>query len=230
MESMFAAGLAASLNQIAQVQAHLSASVAAVMAMVGIAAALVPGVWHALWPVSTMAHEGAHAVVGSVMGRKITGMEIKLSGGATAHEGDPGTLFRFPVTFAGYFGPSAFGIGAAELIRAGHIVAVLWIGLLGLIPVLYLARRSVGVLLVIAAVVALLLVLGSGSIGGQVLIAYAVTWFLLASGVRVINIRGADSQDAQDLKDMTGLPRGFWLPFWLAGTIAALIFGATLLL
>jgi hypothetical protein len=29
---------------------------------------------------------------------------------------------------------------------------------------------------------------------------------------------------------MTGLPRGFWWPFWLAGTVAALIFGATLLL
>jgi hypothetical protein len=227
---MFLAGLRASLDQIVQVQAHLSSSLAVIMAIVGIGAAWVPGLWNVLWPVSTMAHEGAHAVVGSAMGRKITGMEIKLDGGGTAHEGAPGTLFLLPVTFAGYLGPSAFGIGAAELIRHGHIVAVLWIGLLCVIPVLYLARRSFGVILVFAAIVAVLFVLGAGSLQTQVVTAYAVTWFLLASGLRVINIRGADSQDAKDLKDMTGLPRWFWLPFWLAGTVAALLFGATLLL
>jgi Peptidase M50B-like len=227
---MFLAGLTASLDQIVQVQAHLPSSLAVVMAIVGIGAAWVPGVWNVLWPVSTMAHEGAHAVVGSAMGRKITRMEIRLDGGDTTHEGDPGTLFRFPVTFAGYFGPSAFGIGAAELIRIGHIVAVLWIGLLGLLPVLYLARRSLGIILVSAAVAALLLVLGGGSLGTQVVTAYAVTWFLLGSGLRVLNIRGNDSGDAAALKTMTGLPQWFWLPFWLTGTVAALIFGATLLL
>lgn len=227
---MFLAGLTASLDQIGQVQAHLSSSLAVFMAIVGIGAAWVPGVWNVLWPVSTIAHEGAHAVVGSAMGRKITGMEIKLDGGGTSHEGDPGTLFRLPVTFAGYFGPSAFGVGAAELIRVGHIVAVLWIGLLALLIVLYLARKSFGVILVIAAVVALLLVLGGGSLGTQVVTAYAVTWFLLGSGLRVLNIRGTDSSDGAALQDMTGLPQWFWLPFWLAGTVAALIFGATLLL
>jgi hypothetical protein len=187
-------------------------------------------VWNVLWPVSTIAHEGAHAVVGSAMGRKITGMEIKLNGGATTDEGAPGTLVNIPVTFAGYLGPSAFGIGAAELIRYGHIVAVLWIGLVCLVPVLYLARKSLGVLLVAAAIVALLLVLGGASLGTQVVTAYAVTWFLLGSGLRVLDIRRNDSADAGALKDMTGLPAGFWLPFWLVGTVAALIFGATLLL
>jgi Peptidase M50B-like len=226
---MFVAGLRASLDQIVQVQAHLSASVAVVMAIVGIGAAWVPGVWNVLWPVSTIAHEGAHAVVGSAMGRKITGMEIKLDGGATAHEGDPGTLARLPVTFAGYLGPSAFGIGAAELIRIGHIVAVLWIGLLCLLPVVYLARKSFGIVLVIATAAGLLLVLGTGSLGTQVVVAYAVTWFLLGSGLRVLDIRRTDSADAGALKEMTGLPPWFWLPFWLAGVIAALIFGATLL-
>jgi len=226
---MFAARLAASLDQIVQVQAHLPATLAVVMAIVGIGAAWVPGVWHVMWPVSTMAHEGAHAVVGSAMGRRISRMELKLDGGATFHDGDT-SLVRVPIAISGYLGPSAFGIGAAELIRAGHIVAVLWIGLLGLIPVLYLARKSAGVVLVIAALVALLLVLGSASATAQVLTAYAVTWFLLASGVRVLTIRGTESGDAQNLKEMTGLPRGFWFPIWLAGAVAALIFGATLLL
>jgi hypothetical protein len=164
------------------------------------------------------------------MGRKITGMEINLKGGATADEGSPGTLVNIPVTFAGYLGPSAFGIGAAELIRHGHIVAVLWVGLLCLLPVLYLARKSFGVVLVAAAMVALLLVLGRGSLGTQVVVAYAATWFLLGSGLRVLNIRGTESADGDALHKMTGLPHRFWLPLWLAGTVAALLFGATLLL
>jgi hypothetical protein len=229
---MFASGLAASLDQLGQLQAHLSATLALAMAIVGIGAAVVPGVWHVLWPVSTMAHEGAHAVVGSAMGRKIHRMEIKFGagGGATYHDAGNGSLSDLPITLIGYLGPSAFGIGAAELIRIGHIVAVLWLGLAGLLPVLYLARKSVGIVLVIAAFVALLLVLARGTLVTQELTAYALTWFLLASGVRVINIRRDGSGDASKLTEMTGLPPGFWWPIWLLGTVAAVIFGATLLL
>ncbi len=228
---MFLAGLAASLGRVGQVQAHLSASVASLMAIVGVGAALVPGVWHVARPISTMAHEGAHAMVGSAMGLKINSMEFKFNGdGATRPAASDSSMIQFPAAFVGYLGPAAFGVGAAELIRAGHIVAVLWIGLLGLIPILYLARKSLGVLLVVAALVALLLLLGGGSVGTQVVTAYAVTWFLLASGVRSVNLHRANAGDAQVLKDMTGLPRGFWWPIWLAGTVAALIFGATLLL
>jgi hypothetical protein len=228
---MSAAGLAASLDRIGQVQAHLSATIAVIMAIVGIGVALVPGLWHVARPISTMAHEGAHAVVGSAMGLKITSMEFKFNGeGATQPAGSDAIVVQLPAAFVGYLGPGLFGVGAAELIRAGHIVAVLWIGLLGLIPILYLARKSVGVILVIAAFLALLFLLSGGSEQAQVLTAYAVTWFLLASGVRIVNIRRADAGDAHLLKDLTGLPRGFWWPIWLAGTVAALIFGATLLL
>jgi len=42
----------------------------------------------------------------------------------------------------GYLGPSAFGLGAAELIRAGHPVAVLWIAVAALALLAVLARRS----------------------------------------------------------------------------------------
>jgi len=128
-----------------------------------------------------------------------------------------------------YLGPSAFGIGAAELIRAGHIVAVLWIGLLCLLPVLYLARKSVGIVMVIAASVLLLVLLGAGSIDTQVVTAYAVAWFLLASGVRSVLDDGKAAGDARTLREMTGISRAFWPVLWLAGSVIALIFGATLL-
>jgi hypothetical protein len=229
---MLLARLASSLHRIGQVQAHVSSTVAVLMALVGIGAVFVPGIWHVARPLTAMAHEGAHATVGSVFGHRITKMEFTFNGdGVTGvASAGGGSIIMFPGAFIGYLGPSAFGIGAAELIRAGHIVAVLWIGLAGLLPIMYLARRSFGVVLVIAAFVALLLLLGAGSESVQVLSAYAVAWFLLMSGLRIITMHGKKAADAGVLKDLTGLPRGFWPPIWMGGSVAALIFGATLLI
>lgn len=229
---MSVAGLVASLDQLGQVQAHPSVSLAVLMAIVGVAAALVPGVWHVIRPITAMAHEGAHATIGSALGREITRMEFKFNGdGATHHTGaDDSTVILFPAAFIGYLGPSAFGVGAAALIRAGHIVAVLWIGLAGLVVLLFLAYKSVGVVLVIAAMALLLLLLDSASVRAQVLTAYAITWFLLVSSVRIIAEHGKDAGDAGILHQMTGIARSFWPIPWLLGALAALVFGATLLL
>jgi hypothetical protein len=223
-------GLTASLDRLSQIQAHLPAMVSVIMAIVGVGAVVVPGLLHIAQPIETIAHEGAHALVGSAIGRKINRMEFKFNGdGATHHDAET-SLIRLPITLSGYLGPSAFGIGGAELIKAGHIVAVPWIGLVGLIPILYLARKSLGVVLVIGVFVALLLVLAAGSEGLQVTTAYGITWFLLISAVRSVIKHGKGAGDAQILKTLTGLPPGFWPPVWFIGTVTALIFGATQLL
>jgi Peptidase M50B-like len=73
-----------------------------------------------------------NTTIGSAVGRTITKIDIKFNGnGATGHTGsDDSTVILFPAAFIGYLGPSAFGVGAAALIRAGHIVAVMSIALL----------------------------------------------------------------------------------------------------
>jgi Peptidase M50B-like len=229
---MSVAGLKASLEQLGQVQAHPSVGVAVLMAVVGFAAALVPGIWHVMRPLNTMAHEGAHATIGSAVGRTITKIDIKFNGvGETSHTGsDNSSVIRFPITFIGYLGPSAFGVGAAALIRAGHIVAVLWIALLGLVVILFLAYKSVGVILVLVALALLLLLLDSTSVRTQVLTTYVVTWFLLVSGIRIIAEHGKGAGDAGTLHEITGIASSFWPIPWLLGALAALVFGATLLL
>jgi len=228
---MSVAGLKASLEQLGQVQAHPSVGVAVLMAIVGFAAALVPGIWHVLRPLNTMAHEGAHATIGSAVGRTITKIDIKFNGvGLTTHTGsDDSSVIRFPITFIGYLGPSAFGVGAAALIRAGHIVAVLWIAVLGLVVILFLAYKSVGVILVLVALALLLLLLDSTSVRTQVLTTYAVTWFLLVSGIRIIAEHGKGAGDAGTLHEITGIASSFWPIPWLLGALAALVFGASLL-
>ncbi|HTX80593.1 MAG TPA: M50 family metallopeptidase [Streptosporangiaceae bacterium] len=229
---MSVAGLRASLEQLGQIQAHPSVGVAVLMAIVGFGAALVPGIWHVMRPLNTMAHEGAHATIGSAVGRTITKIDIKFNGnGATSHTGsDDSTVILFPAAFIGYLGPSAFGVGAAALIRAGHIVAVLWIAVLGLVVILFLAYKSVGVVLVLAALALLVWLLDSASVRAQVLTTYGITWFLLVSGVRIIAEHGKDAADAGILHTLTGIARSFWPIPWLLGALAALVFGATLLL
>jgi hypothetical protein len=225
-----AASLAASLDRIFQVQPHMSGPYAVTMAIIGIIVSVVPGVWHVARPVHAIAHEAAHATIGAAVGLKITNMEFKFNGdGATGLKGDESTLVRFPAAFVGYLGPSSFGVGAAELIRIGHSVAVLWIAVGGLIPIIYLARKSVGVILVIATFLVLLLLVGAASVGVQVTTAYIIAWFLLVSGARVITKHGRGAGDAGILREMTGLPRVIWPVLWFTGAAAALLFATTLL-
>jgi len=227
---MSEAGLVASLHQLAQVQAHPSMAAAVLIGVVGFAAALIPGIWHVLRHVNTMAHEGAHATVHSAMGRPITHVKFGFDGTGETGSTGPDNMNRFPGMFIGYLGPSAFGVGAAALIRSGHIVAVLWIGVAALVMLLFLAYKSLGVILVIAALALLLWLLDDASVPAQVLTAYGITWFLLVSGVRVIAEDGKGAGDAGNLHKLTKIAPSFWPIPWLLGSLAALVFGATLLL
>ena len=226
---MTAAELAASLERIGQVQPHLSSAVAVLLAVVAIGAALTPGVWLVTRHITVIAHEGAHATMGSALGRKVQGISIGLNAdGATSVSGG-GRAGNLTIAAVGYLGPSGFGVGAALLISIGHVVAVLWVGLAALFCLMFVLRGSFGVVTIIAGFVALLLIAGAAPVGVQVLTAYALTWFLLVSGVRIVLIRGTAALDAGILRDLTRIPRGFWYRFWLLGTVAALAFGAILL-
>ena len=225
---MTAASLAAALDRIGQVQPRLSGMTAVLLAIVAIAAML-PGVWLVTRHITVIAHEVAHATMGSALGRTVQGISLKRNAdGATAVSGG-GRTGSAVIAVVGYFGPSAFGVGAAELIRAGHIVAVLWAALVALLAVMFVLRRSFGVLTVIVAFLFLLLLAGAGTVRVEVLTAYALTWFLLVSGVRIVVIRGSQAVDAGILRDITKIPQSFWYGFWLLGTATALVYGAILL-
>jgi hypothetical protein len=122
-----------------------------------------------------------------------------------------------------------FGIGAAALISAGHIVAVLWIGLAGLLAIMLTLRRSFGVVTVILMFILLFLIAGFASVSVQVITAYVIAWFLLLSGIQGIRVRKDGSGDSDALRGMTRIPNGFWYGAWLIVSLAALVFGATLL-
>jgi len=227
---MTASALVASLQRIDQVQAHLSMPLSALLAILAISAAFLRWLWPVTQHITTMAHEGAHATMGSAIGREVKGITFKSNGFGATNVPGKGALGTMSTAIAGYLGPSVFGVGAAEMIKAGYIVAVLWIGVAGLFAILTVLRRSFGIVSVIVALVLLFMVAGFASVHVQVVTAYVLAWFLLVSGVQMIRIDGKGASDAKKLQGLTKIPGGFWSGFWLAGSVVALVFGAIQLL
>ena len=201
--------------------------------LIGLMALAVVGV-QAIWEVAryvdTIAHEGMHAVTGSALGRKVRGVELRGNGDGLTDVSPGGTAGSILIGFAGYLGPSAFGLGAAKLIEVGHSVAVLWLTLLLLVLLLFVLRNAFSYVPVLIVGTPLFLVARYASVGIETAAAYAVAWFLLLSGVRKVIYRGIGAGDASNLASMTHIGRGFWVLLWLAGSIAAVAIGGTLLI
>ena len=186
--------------------------------------------WVAVRYVIVMAHEGAHAITGSLLFRGLQGITLDMkSGGETKLVLDgslPGTvLFKF----AGYIGPSLFGLGAALLIKAGFIASMLWVTLFLLGILLLCVRRSFGWVTVILVGGLVFVIAHFAPMKTQVVAAYAIAWLLLLSGVRRIFEIGLGSGDGGDLRKLTFIPHLIWSVLWLAGALAAVAFGGRML-
>ncbi len=219
------------LRGIGQLQAHLPAGTSVLVGLAALGAATLPGISLLTRHVSTMAHEGAHAVMGSAMGHRVTAVTLRRNGeGRTMLARSRGAGFIL-AGVVGYLGPSAFGLGAAKLIEVRHIVAVLWLTLLALACLAIAVRRNgFGLTAVIVTGLAVYLVARYAPVGAQIAVAYGIAWFLLLSGVRVVLAHGRHAGDAIALRELTRLPRWVWAGFWLAGSTAALVIGGGLLI
>jgi hypothetical protein len=140
-----------------------------------------------------------------------------------------GCLGSVIVSFAGYAGPSLFGLAAARLIQLGHSVAVLWMTLLLLGVLLFALNGSFGMMTVLVVGGLVYVVARYASVAVQIVGAYGITWLLLLSGVRRVLEVGARSSDGASLSQLTHLPRFFWFLLWLAGALAAVAVGGKML-
>jgi hypothetical protein len=186
--------------------------------------------WRALRHLAVMAHEGAHAVTGTLLFRDFRGITLNSDATGATYirlDGSPGDII---ITFSGYVGPSMFGIGAAKLIELGHIVAALWLALFLLALLLLGLRASFGRLTVIVAGGLVFFIGRYTPTLAQVIAAYTVAWLLLLSGVRRVIEVSTTSSDGAYLRDLTHLPRFLWFLLWLAGTLAAVAVGGRLLI
>ena len=174
----------------------------------------------------------SHALIGIAAGRRIREVDIDSDGGGST-DMRPNSGFGFGVAaFVGYIGSSVAGLIAAVLISAGHIVTVLWLGLLLFAFMLLMVSNFFGAIVVLTYGALLYVIMRYTTAGVQVAVAYGVTWFLLLSGTKVAFSAASRPDrvaDAGILAGMTFLWRSAWCFLWLIGTIAALVVGGAIL-
>jgi hypothetical protein len=209
--------------------APLSGAAAAVVGLVTFGAVAMDAGWQFVRHGTVMAHEGAHALLGSLLFRRVSGITLNgdATGGTLMNSG--GCLGSVLVSFAGYVGPSLFGLGAARLIQLGHSVAVPWVTLFLLGVLATGLTRSYGMITVVFVGVLVYAVGRYTPVGAQVVGAYGITWLLLLSGVRRVLEVGARSSDGANLSQLTMIPRLIWFLVWLAATLAAVAAGGKML-
>ncbi|WP_035857855.1 M50 family metallopeptidase [Cryptosporangium arvum] len=208
---------------------------AAVLALV----AIVP---HAVWRISrnvvTIAHEGGHAAAAVLSGRRLTGIRLHSdTSGVTVSKGKPYGPGMVATGVAGYITPSLLGLLGAALLTAGHITAMLWLAIVGLVALLVMIRNFYGVLSVAVTGGLVFVVSWFGTPEVQAGFAYAFTWFLLLGGARpVVELqrlrrRGqAPHSDADQLARLTGLHPLLWVALFAFVALTCLLLGVRWLL
>ncbi|HWG03185.1 MAG TPA: M50 family metallopeptidase [Trebonia sp.] len=194
--------------------------------------------WHLTRNAITIAHEGGHALVSVLSGRRLEGIRLHSDTSGVTHSrgrgSGPGIVLT---TAAGYVTPSLLGAGAAWLLAAQHVTAMLWL-LLALLTATFLAIRNLyGALavLVTAAAVCAVSLLATAAV--QAFFSYGAAWFLLLGGVRPVaelrrerSRRHGSRSDADQLAQLTGVPGGVWVAVFGLVALAALVLGGRLLI
>jgi hypothetical protein len=188
--------------------------------------------------VITIAHEGGHALVSVLSGRRLDGIRLHAdSSGVTYSRGrrnGPGLVLS---AAAGYVMPSLLGAGAAWLLAARHLTAMLWLALVLLTATLLAIRNLFGALAVLVTAGGVFAVSWYAPVAVQAGFAYLGAWFLLFGGMRPVlelargrRRRWARGSDADQLARLTGVPAGLWVTLFALVVIAALVLGASLLI
>jgi Peptidase M50B-like len=224
-------------ERISTAQPAPPAWVVGVTALAALLIVLNAGSWRLAGQVITIAHEGGHALVSVLSGRRLEGIRLHAdSSGVTYSRGKrhgPGLVLT---AAAGYLTPSLLGAGAAALLAARHQTALLWLALLLLAATFLAIRNAFGVLAVLVTAGAVFAVSYFATAAVQAGFAYLAAWFLLLGGMRPAleltrrrRSRGGLS-DADQLARLTGVSRGVWVALFILICATALALGARLLI
>jgi hypothetical protein len=194
--------------------------------------------WRLAGKVITIAHEGGHALVSLAVGRKLEGIRLHAdSSGVTHSRGRRSGPGLVATAAAGYVSPPALGAGAAWLLDARHLTAMLWLTVVLLAATLLITRNAFGVLAVLVTAGGVLAVALLASAALQAVFAYGSAWFLLFGGLRPVlelprrQLKGrAGLSDADHLFRLTRIPAGLWVVLFHLVALAAVVVGGLLLL
>ncbi|MGW4501867.1 M50 family metallopeptidase [Micromonospora sp. NPDC004336] len=185
----------------------------------------------------TIAHEGGHALVALLTGRRLHGIRLHSdTSGLTLSAGRPTGPGMILTLLAGYVAPPLVGLAGAWLLGGNRITLLLWVAVALLLAMLMLVRNAYGVLSLLVTGGAVLAVSWYATPQVQAAFAYTGVWFLLLGGVRpVVELQRLRSRgrmpasDADQLAGLTPLPAFFWVTLFALANLAALAAGALLL-
>lgn len=208
------------------------------VAVAALALVIVPRAWTLTRHVVTISHEGGHALVAVLTGRRLMGIRLHAdTSGVTLSSGKPTGPGMVAMLAAGYLAPAVAGLGAALLLASGHSLALLWLAVGWLALMLLQIRNAYGllVLLVCGAAAGLASWYLSGSTLS--LLAYLLTWLLLLAAPKpVLELmrqrrrgRGRGS-DVDQLTRLTRVPSLLWELLFLLANLAGLAVGILVLL
>jgi hypothetical protein len=209
-----------------------------VTAAIALGAVLPRPVWRLTRGFITIAHEGGHALVAVLAGRRLSGIRLHSdTSGLTLSKGRPTGPGMILTGLAGYVTPPLLGLGGATLLGLGHITMLLWLCLLLLPLMLIMIRNVYGVLSLAVTMAILVAVAGYTPAAVQAAFGYGLVWFLLIGGVRPVfelqrsrrRHRMPDS-DADQVGRLTHVPALLWVGFFAAVAIACLLVGGRWLL
>ena len=216
--------------------------VIAVSGLIALLIVLDARTWHLARNSITIAHEGGHALASVLSGRRLEGIRLHSdTSGVTYSRGRRSGPAMVVTLAAGYVTPSLLGAGAAWLLAAHHVIALLWLALALLAATFLAIRNAYGILAVLITLGGVLAVSWFGTVTIQAGFGYTAAWLLLAGGVRaVVELQGhrrrsrrrgtGGTSDADQLGRLTGLPGGAWVAVFAVVCVAALVIGTRLLI
>lgn len=184
----------------------------------------------------TMAHEGGHALIGTLVGGRLKNVTLGENGSGATDIPVPSWLGHILTALAGYLGPSGFGLVGVGLLKSGNPAEVLWVTIVLLTVLLWFFGNLALVVKVVALGGFLILVEHYGNPGLQMIVVLTWVWWLLIGAVVDavnlvgITVSGDSGSDAHHLFQSTWIPGPIWALLFVAGTLAALVFGGSTLL
>lgn len=194
--------------------------------------------WRYARNVATIAHEGGHAFIAVMTGRRLYGVRLHSdTSGLTLSRGSPTGPGMVATAAAGYLTPPLIGLAGAGMLAAGHITATLWLALVLLAAMLVAIRNAYGLAAVLVTALTILAVSVLAPEKVQAAFGYLAVWFMLGAGLRpVVELYRqrrhgrAPASDADQLAGLTGLPASLWITLFGAVALVALVAGARLLI
>jgi Peptidase M50B-like len=213
---------------------HPSRLLVLATALVALAAVASSRIWPVARTVMTIAHEGGHALMALLTGRRVSSVRVlRSTAGVTVSEGNPAGPGIVLTAAAGYLTPPLLGLGAAALLVTGHVAGMLILSLALLAALVTAVRNAYGLLAVLVAGAAVAVVLWRASVLGEYAFGYALAWFLLFGSVRpVVELqrtrrRGPRGRtDADQLAVLTGVPAWLWVGVFGLVALGSLAIGA----